>query len=87
MAEDSDSKTEEPTDKKLADAMESGDVPMSREVTFLAALTAYVRVFGASLGQPPDFSGVMAKQRRMAALTAGLDRLERIVHDWSATHG
>ena len=42
MAEDSDSKTEEPTDKKLADAMESGDVPMSREVTFLAALTAYL---------------------------------------------
>jgi CDP-diacylglycerol--glycerol-3-phosphate 3-phosphatidyltransferase len=38
----------------------------------LAALTAYVRVFGASLGQPPDFSGIMAKQRRMAALTAGL---------------
>ena len=38
----------------------------------LAALTAYVRVFGGALGQPQDFSGVMAKQRRMAALTAGL---------------
>ena len=38
----------------------------------LAALTAYVRVFGGSLGLPQDFSGVMAKQRRMAALTAGL---------------
>jgi len=38
----------------------------------LAALTAYVRVFGGALGQEQDFSGVMAKQRRMAALTAGL---------------
>ena len=38
----------------------------------LAALTAYVRVFGGALGQAQDFGGVMAKQRRMAALTAGL---------------
>ena len=38
----------------------------------LAALTAYVRVFGGSLGLAQDFSGVMAKQRRMAALTLGL---------------
>lgn len=38
----------------------------------LAALTAYIRVFGGSVGLPQDFSGVMAKQRRMAALTAGL---------------
>ena len=38
----------------------------------LAALTAYVRVFGGSLGLPQDFSGLMAKQRRMAALTIGL---------------
>lgn len=38
----------------------------------LAALTAYVRVFGGSVGLPQDFSGVMAKQRRMAALTLGL---------------
>ncbi len=38
----------------------------------LAALTAYVRVFGGSLGLAQDFSGIMAKQRRMATLTAGL---------------
>src|SRR6185369_7700170 len=38
----------------------------------LAALTAYVRVFGGALGLVQDFSGVMAKQRRMAALTIGL---------------
>jgi phosphatidylglycerophosphate synthase len=38
----------------------------------LAALTAYVRVFGGALGQRQDFRGVMAKQRRMAVLTVGL---------------
>lgn len=38
----------------------------------LASLTAYVRVFGGTLGLPQDFGGVMAKQRRMAALTLGL---------------
>jgi phosphatidylglycerophosphate synthase len=37
-----------------------------------AALTAYVRVFGGALGLKQDFAGIMAKQRRMAALTAGL---------------
>ena len=35
-----------------------------------AALTAYVRVFGGSLGFAQDFRGPMAKQQRMAALTA-----------------
>jgi phosphatidylglycerophosphate synthase len=37
----------------------------------LAAMTAYVRVFGGSLGMPQDFRGPMAKQHRMAAMTAG----------------
>lgn len=36
----------------------------------LAALTAYVRVTGASLGLDQDFRGPMAKQHRMAVLTA-----------------
>lgn len=36
-----------------------------------AALTAYVRVFGGSLGLPQDFRGPMAKQHRMAVLTGG----------------
>jgi len=35
-----------------------------------AALTAYVRVFGGSLGLRQDFRGPMAKQHRMAVLTA-----------------
>ena len=38
----------------------------------LAALTAYVRVFGGAVGLVQDFGGIMAKQRRMAALTLGL---------------
>ena len=36
-----------------------------------AALTAYIRVFGGSLGFTQDFRGPMAKQQRMAILTAG----------------
>ncbi|HEY3890258.1 MAG TPA: CDP-alcohol phosphatidyltransferase family protein, partial [Caulobacteraceae bacterium] len=35
----------------------------------LAVLTAYVRELGRGLGLPADFSGPMAKQQRMAALT------------------
>ncbi|MDB5727557.1 MAG: CDP-diacylglycerol-glycerol-3-phosphate 3-phosphatidyltransferase protein [Noviherbaspirillum sp.] len=37
----------------------------------LAAMTAYVRVFGGALGMAQDFRGPMAKQHRMAAMTAG----------------
>jgi phosphatidylglycerophosphate synthase len=37
----------------------------------LAALTAYIRVFGGALGFAQDFRGPMAKQHRMALLTAG----------------
>ena len=37
----------------------------------LAALTAYVRVDGGALGLTQDFRGPMAKQQRMAVLTAG----------------
>lgn len=36
----------------------------------LAALTAYVRLSGATLGLSQDFRGPMAKQHRMAVLTA-----------------
>jgi phosphatidylglycerophosphate synthase len=37
----------------------------------LAAYTAYIRAFGASLGMPQDFRGPMAKPHRMAAMTLG----------------
>jgi phosphatidylglycerophosphate synthase len=36
-----------------------------------AVLTAYVRAFGASLGQGQDFCGPLAKQQRMFFLTVG----------------
>lgn len=36
----------------------------------LAVLTAYVRMLGATLGFPQDFSGPMAKAHRMAVLVA-----------------
>jgi phosphatidylglycerophosphate synthase len=38
----------------------------------LAVLTAYLRAFGASLGQPQDFGGPCAKPHRMFLLTVGL---------------
>ncbi len=38
----------------------------------LAALTAYVRVFGGAMGQPQRFLGPMAKQHRMAVATVAL---------------
>jgi phosphatidylglycerophosphate synthase len=36
-----------------------------------AAVTAYLRLLGGTLGLPQDFRGPMAKPHRMAALTAG----------------
>ncbi|MDI4657935.1 CDP-alcohol phosphatidyltransferase family protein [Xanthobacter autotrophicus] len=38
--------------------------------TALAVLTAYTRELGRACGQPADFSGPMAKQHRMATMTA-----------------
>jgi hypothetical protein len=38
----------------------------------VAALTAYIRVFGGSMGFKQHFMGPMAKQHRMAAMTADL---------------
>jgi flagellar biosynthetic protein FlhB len=45
MADDSDDdKTEDPTDKKLTDALEQGNAPVSREVAFLTSLLAYLLI-------------------------------------------
>lgn len=51
---DSDSKTEEPTEKRIADALERGNVPMSREIPFLTSLCAYliVQLFMAPAATP-----------------------------------
>ena len=44
MAEDADeeSKTEEPTEKRISDALDRGNVPVSREVSLLMSLAAYL---------------------------------------------
>jgi phosphatidylglycerophosphate synthase len=44
-------------------------VTLSWLAALLAVLTAYVRLFGGSLGFPQSFIGPMAKQHRMATLT------------------
>lgn len=49
--EDRDNKTEDPTEKKLSDAYEKGNVPFSREVTYVAsmlAITLVAAVYGKS---------------------------------------
>ncbi|OOG10990.1 CDP-alcohol phosphatidyltransferase family protein [Pseudomonas sp. C9] len=49
-----------------------GHVDLGWFAALAAALTAYVRVFGGSLGLKQTFMGPMAKQHRMAVMTAGL---------------
>lgn len=50
----------------------------------LAAMaTAYVRAVGKGLGQPADFSGPMAKQHRMALLTALCAACVVLPPDWA----
>ncbi|HLN80976.1 MAG TPA: CDP-alcohol phosphatidyltransferase family protein [Thermoanaerobaculia bacterium] len=48
-----------------------GGLTLGWLAAILALLTAYVRVLGASVGVPQDFSGPMAKPHRMAAITVG----------------
>lgn len=52
--------------------MASGLDALGWLAALLAALTAYVRVFGGSLGLPQAFLGPMAKQHRMAVATVAL---------------
>lgn len=47
----------------------SGAPSLGWAAALFAALTAYVRVFGGSVGLPQRFIGPMAKQHRMAILT------------------
>lgn len=49
-----------------------GEAALGWACAALAAITAYVRALGASLGQGQDFSGPCAKQHRMAILTAAM---------------
>lgn len=47
-----------------------GEPALGWAAAALAVLTAYVRELGRACGLPADFSGPMAKQHRMAAITA-----------------
>jgi flagellar biosynthetic protein FlhB len=45
MADDNDDdKTEEPTEKKIADTLERGNTPMSREIAYLTSIAAYLLI-------------------------------------------
>lgn len=63
MSDDNDDdKTEEPSEKKLADAVERGDTPMSREVTFLTSMIAYLLAELYLLpGATPDLAAALAR--------------------------
>lgn len=49
-----------------------GQLALGLLAALLAVFTAYVRAFGASLGQGQDFCGPLAKPQRMFFLTVGL---------------
>lgn len=52
----------------------------------LAALTAYIRVTGGSLGLPQDFRGPQAKPHRMFVMTVGCLLAAVEVAVWGTTH-
>jgi phosphatidylglycerophosphate synthase len=59
-----------------------GAIELGYLCAIVSVTTAYVRVFGGSAGLPQNFSGPMAKQQRMAALTAAcvLSAVETLLH-------
>ena len=48
----------------------AGSPALGMAASLLAMATAYVRALGRGMGQPSDFAGPMAKQQRMAVITA-----------------
>lgn len=67
-------------------------VTLGWAVALLAVLTAYIRLFGGSLGFVQSFMGPMAKQHRMAVLTlACLVSVVEVIafgfHGWALTAG
>ena len=72
MAEeqDKDSKTEQPTEKKIRDAMAKGNVPFSRELPIfgsaLATITSAMRK-AAAMGNPPRWRSQAEHERILAS--------------------
>lgn len=50
----------------------SGHTSLGMFAALVAAFTAYIRVFGGSVGLEQKFNGIMAKQHRMAVLSIAL---------------
>jgi phosphatidylglycerophosphate synthase len=68
----------------------TGQPALGWACALLAALTAYVRVFGGALGLPQVFAGPMAKQHRMAVasvMLVALLVLPRAASDWAMLSG
>jgi flagellar biosynthetic protein FlhB len=64
-ADDKDSKTEEPTERKIADALEKGNVPRSRDVSIFASLLGILIAAAFAIGP--------GAQTLLGAMTAILD--------------
>src|SRR4030095_9441423 len=65
MADDTDDKTEDPTQKRLDDALEKGDVAKSQEVNtwfIIAGATLVLSTFSGSVG-----SGILSPMRNLIA--------------------
>jgi flagellar biosynthesis protein FlhB len=68
-APDKDSKTEEPTEKKIRDAVEKGNIPFSREAATLASLVGMLLIAGFFLGS--GVSNLNLSLRRLLDNPAG----------------
>ncbi len=71
--EDKDSKTEEPTEKKINDALEKGNTPNSREAPVLASFLGLLLIIGFTM---PDSAARLAGQLSRLIEGAGGLRLE-----------
>jgi flagellar biosynthesis protein FlhB len=82
-ASDKESKTEEPTEKKLRDSVEHGQIPFSREASIFSSMMALLIVFGfftvqnvqqlvATLRRPLDDSGGFALSNGADAILLGV---------------
>lgn len=62
----------------------AGQLALGVSAALAAMMTAYVRAIGKGLGQPSDFCGLMAKQQRMALVTALAVACTRLPAGWVA---
>ena len=78
--EDKDSKSEDPTEKKISDTLDKGNVPFSREVTNVASILAITMV---AVFYAPDFTFEIAKILRSVFANStdwSLETGEEVMH-------